>query len=44
VFSPLGGDQHHSWQDLLAVWVQQKLTAGEEDILSEAGPEFERIV
>lgn len=44
VFSPLGGEQHHSWQDLLAAWVQQKLTTGEEDILSEAGPEFERIV
>jgi len=44
VFSPISGEQHHSWQDLLAAWVQQKLTAGEEDILSEAGPEFERIV
>ncbi len=44
VYSTANGEQHHSWQDLLAAWVQQKLNAGEEDILSEAGPEFERIV
>lgn len=33
-----------SWQDALAVWVSQKLNAGEENILAEAGPEFEKIV
>jgi len=44
IYSAANGDQHHSWQELLAAWVQQKLNAGEEDILSEAGPEFERIV
>lgn len=33
-----------SWQELLASWVQQKLQTGAEDILAEAGPEFERIV
>lgn len=35
---------HSSWQELLASWVQQKLQTGAEDILAEAGPEFERIV
>ncbi|WP_306519733.1 nitrogen regulation protein NR(I) [Rheinheimera sp.] len=44
VYSAANGDHHQSWQELLAAWVQQKLNAGEEDILSEAGPEFERIV
>ncbi len=44
IYSAANGDPHHSWQELLAAWVQQKLNAGEEDILSEAGPEFERIV
>ena len=44
VYSAANGDSHQSWQDLLAAWVQQKLNAGEEDILAEAGPEFERIV
>lgn len=44
VFSPSGTDPHHSWQEALASWVQQKLNAGEEDILAQAGPEFERIV
>jgi two-component system nitrogen regulation response regulator GlnG len=44
IYSAANGEQHHSWQELLAAWVQQKLNAGEEDILSEAGPEFERIV
>jgi two-component system nitrogen regulation response regulator GlnG len=33
-----------SWQDLLADWISQKLNAGEENILSEASPEFERTV
>ena len=37
-------DGQHSWQDLLAQWVTQKLATGAEDILAEAGPEFERIV
>lgn len=44
VFSPSGTVPHHSWQEALASWVQQKLNAGEEDILAQAGPEFERIV
>lgn len=38
------GDGQHSWQDLLAQWVSHKLATGAEDILAEAGPEFERIV
>ena len=33
-----------SWQDMLAHWISQKLTAGEDNILSEAAPEFERTV
>lgn len=37
-------NSHSSWQELLASWVQQKLQTGAEDILAEAGPEFERIV
>ena len=37
-----GGQQ--SWQDALAAWVSQKLNAGEENILAEAGPQFEKIV
>ncbi len=37
-------DGQHSWQDLLAQWVSHKLATGAEDILAEAGPEFERIV
>ncbi len=41
---PAGDNHAHSWQDLLAQWVAQKLATGAEDILSEAGPEFERIV
>ena len=42
VNSTAGGQQ--SWQDALAAWVSQKLNAGEENILAEAGPEFEKIV
>ncbi|HAT42239.1 MAG TPA: nitrogen regulation protein NR(I) [Rheinheimera sp.] len=38
------GTSDSSWQELLASWVQQKLQTGAEDILAEAGPEFERIV
>jgi two-component system, NtrC family, nitrogen regulation response regulator GlnG len=33
-----------SWQELLASWVGQKLSSGAENILAEAGPEFERTV
>lgn len=44
VLSSASGETQHSWQEALAAWVQQKLTAGEEDILAQAGPEFERIV
>ena len=39
-----GNSQDASWQQLLASWVAFKLNAGEENILSEAGPEFERTV
>ncbi|MCA1930250.1 nitrogen regulation protein NR(I) [Rheinheimera sp.] len=42
VSSAAGGQQ--SWQEALAAWVSQKLNAGEENILAEAGPEFEKIV
>lgn len=38
------GEGQHSWQDLLAQWVSHKLATGAEDILAEAGPEFERII
>jgi len=37
-------ESHSSWQELLAQWVQHKLQIGAQDILAEAGPEFERIV
>lgn len=40
----LSAGEPRSWQELLASWVQQKLQTGAEDILAEAGPEFERIV
>jgi two-component system nitrogen regulation response regulator GlnG len=43
VASPQQAGQH-SWQELLAQWVMHKLNSGAEDILAEAGPEFERIV
>ena len=33
-----------SWQELLASWISQQLNAGAENILAEAGPEFERTV
>ncbi|MBO8416465.1 MAG: nitrogen regulation protein NR(I) [Proteobacteria bacterium] len=33
-----------SWQDQLRNWVDGRLRAGEQDILSEAGPEFERVM
>ena len=34
----------NSWQELLASWISQQLNAGAENILAEAGPEFERTV
>ena len=40
----VAGTDSRSWQELLAQWVAQKLQTGAEDILAEAGPEFERIV
>lgn len=43
-YTPSNQEQQQSWQELLAVWVMQKLNTGAEDILAEAGPEFERIV
>lgn len=36
--------QGGSWQDLLAGWISHKLNNGEDNILAEAGPEFERTV
>ncbi len=42
--SPQQQAGQQSWQELLAQWVLQKLNSGAEDILAEAGPEFERIV
>ena len=36
--------QAASWQELLASWISNKLNAGAENILAEAGPEFERTV
>ncbi len=33
-----------SWQEQLRNWVDGRLKAGEQDILSEAGPEFERVL
>ncbi len=44
VYAAATTDPHQSWQELLAAWVMQKLNTGAEDILAEAGPEFERIV
>ncbi|GAB2906300.1 nitrogen regulation protein NR(I) [Rheinheimera gaetbuli] len=34
----------NSWQELLASWISQQLNAGAENILAQAGPEFERTV
>ncbi len=42
--SPAGAGLSVSWQELLAGWISHKLSAGEENILAEAGPEFERTV
>ena len=33
-----------SWQEQLRNWVDDRLKAGEKDILSEAEPEFERVL
>lgn len=33
-----------TWQELLRIWVDSRLKAGEHDILSEATPEFEKIM
>ena len=43
--SPLPGQMTaSSWQELLASWISQQLNAGADNILAEAGPEFERTV
>ncbi|MBU2114081.1 MAG: nitrogen regulation protein NR(I) [Gammaproteobacteria bacterium] len=43
--NPLPGQMTaSSWQELLASWISQQLNAGAENILAEAGPEFERTV
>lgn len=39
-----GNGMANSWQELLASWISQQLNAGAENILAEAGPEFERTV
>lgn len=44
VYAATSTESNQSWQELLAIWVTQKLNTGAEDILAEAGPEFERIV
>ena len=36
--------QYASWQALLEDWISSKLNSGAENILAEAGPEFERTV
>ncbi len=36
--------ENQSWQDMLRSWVDAKLKAGEHDILSEAVPEFEKVM
>ena len=35
---------HTDWQSLLAAWVSERLAAGQENILDEAAPAFEKIV
>ncbi|MEH8016035.1 nitrogen regulation protein NR(I) [Rheinheimera muenzenbergensis] len=42
--SLLSNGMASSWQELLANWISQQLNAGAENILAEAGPEFERTV
>lgn len=44
IISSSQGHEQRTWQEQLALWVQAKLQSGAEDILDEAGPEFERIV
>lgn len=39
-----GAKENSTWQEMLRAWVDQKLKSGEHDILSEAVPEFERIM
>ncbi len=39
-----GSDAISNWQSLLKSWTQQQLNLGHTDILSEATPEFERIM
>lgn len=36
--------ENATWQDLLRAWVDSKLKSGEHDILSEAVPEFEKVM
>ena len=38
------GKDNQSWQELLRSWLEAKLKAGEQDILSEAIPEFEKVM
>ncbi|EHR41532.1 nitrogen regulation protein NR(I) [Alishewanella jeotgali] len=35
---------HTDWQSLLAAWVSERLAAGQDNILDEAAPAFEKIV
>ncbi|MGN1281145.1 MAG: sigma 54-interacting transcriptional regulator [Succinivibrio sp.] len=39
-----GSKENATWQDLLRAWVDGKLKSGEHDILSEAVPEFEKVM
>ncbi len=35
---------HGDWQSLLAAWVDERLAAGDENILAEAAPAFEKVI
>ena len=41
---PQRADNATTWQDTLATWAQQRLAAGESNVLRKALPEFERIM
>ncbi|QFY89321.1 nitrogen regulation protein NR(I) [Magnetovirga frankeli] len=38
------GQGQPAWQDMLRQWTQEALTQGRDDLLSEAAPDFERIL
>lgn len=41
---PIRNNDTATWQDTLAAWAQQRLAAGESNVLRKALPEFERIM